>query len=228
MTFSSQSASLNYMHRFKVHASHLYAKFERNVLFILLFLFFVSGYLTSEYLANNTQSKKSLDNNQCKVSSQCAIPESDMAIYLKKGQELQNVSASLVSFSSKVSSLTPSQFEVAIMLQGTSGMKVDATDLSLIYSDNVSITSIQTGNSFASYQTNKEIPGKLRISGVTKIENNIVKFGEVNTLFATITFEKNGDLKKMGTLTIDPTNTKVFYQGVSVLDIATSINQIKL
>lgn len=190
--------------------------------------------MTSDFLNRKEFDRSAQENNQCRAllgktgMTSCKVSDADLAVYVNKERALENVSASLISFSSKVSSLSPAQKKVVIMLQGNPSMKVDAADLVLKYSDNLTVISVKTGESFASYPKNKVDESNIYVSGVASINEGTVRFGEVNKPFVTLVIEKKGDMQKQGILTVDEINTKIFYQGVSVLDTNKEITQITL
>jgi len=74
-----------------------------------------------------------------------------------------------VSFSSKITHISLSRYEVVVLLQGADGMKVDAADLSLSYSNTFEITSVQKGSSFPLFVIDSNTPRKLKNVSKRKI-----------------------------------------------------------
>lgn len=222
------------MHGFHATLSHLHLKFERNVIFILLFIFFIAGFLTSEYLVKSDMTALLKEKSQCQSllaqsgSNPSCLSEKDLALYVEKEKTLQKIVVSPVYFSSQVRILSPAKKEITISLQGNPSMKVDSADLSIIYPNTIQISSLLPGKAFPSYPRMITEKNKILISGASTINETNFVYGQPNTVFVTIIVEKIGPPAQEEVLTLDSKNTKIYFQGVSILDETKNITKIEL
>jgi len=213
------------MHRFSHHFSHAYAKLQRNLIFLLLILFFIVGFFTSEYLAKKDLEKILVEKTQCQTalisspSSQDIVNATERDRIIQQEKQQINTPASLVYFTHSVKQISSIRSEVEIRLMGAKDMKVDAADLSLKYGEGLTIVEIRKGSSFSSYPRALAQMGQLVVSGITQ--------NAMNAPFVTLIVEKKSS-QASELLTVDGPNTKVFFRGVSVLDMSMSIDTIKL
>ena len=207
---------------------------KKIIVFSLFFLFFVGGYGTSQFFADGKIQTILREKNQCleqinNVSStsqkNCKV---NAAIAQQKAVALEKVVQTGVHFSSHVSHVSATKSEITVQLQGGKDMKVDASDLVMHYSQNLTVLSITSGNAFPIYPRSLAENGVITITGVASIQDSGILMGQPNSTFATLWVEKTGDSKQKGTLIIDSVNSKAFLQGKSVLDLSTSDMQISL
>ncbi len=104
---------------------------------------------------------------------------------------------------------------------------MDAADLALSYSDNLTFSQILPGTAFPSYPRKIASEGAIIITGVASFNTNI-QFGESNKVFVTFVVEKLRDKNQKGTISIDVANTKVYMLEKSIFNESKSFKQIEL
>jgi hypothetical protein len=204
------------------------------VFFLLIFLSFLCGFYVSQNISKKDLDKLTLEKKQCQTQLQDVLTSSkkrndqDLNLYAQKTQALEKVVESTLYFSSRVSSLSPIKKEVALSMLGGASMKSDASDLVMGYTDNLKIVEIIPGTVFPTYPRKALVDGKITITGITSLENNEIKFGNPNNVFATLVIEKTGDPLQKGILTVDKSLTQIYLQGTSIIDTNKSVTQIEL
>lgn len=207
---------------------------KKLVFFLLIFLFFLCGFYVSQNISKKDLDKLTLEKKQCQTQLQDVLTTSkkrndqDLSLYTQKTQALEEVVESTLYFSSRVSSLSPIKKEVIISMLGGASMKSDASDLVMRYTDNLKVVEIIPGVVFPTYPRKALVDGKITITGIASLENNEIKFGNPNNVFATLVIEKTGDPLQKGVLTVDKGLTQIYLQGTAIIDTNKSITQIEL
>lgn len=207
---------------------------KKLLVFLFLFLFFICGFYTSQQIIQKEVVKAATENKQCQSQLQDVLATNrktstqDLNLFTQKTQELEKVVESTVYFSSQSTPLSDTKTKVVISLIGGDSMKSDASDLMMRYSENLTILEIIPGDAFPSYPRKATTSGEITITGIASLENNEIKFGEPNKVFTSLIFEKTGNLKEKGTITIDKGVTQIYLQGKSIIDANKTLKQIEL
>lgn len=207
---------------------------KKIVAFFLLFLTFIGGFIVSQIITKKELKEITAEKNTCisqlqqVVSQPKRVNEKDLNLYVQKTNALANIDESTLYFSPKISKQSPSRIEVVIMIIGGSGMKADASDLVMKYSNNLKIIEVLPGQAFPSYPRKVIGDGEITITAIATLGNNSVKLGEPNKPFATLIVEKTGASLIKGTISIDKVNTQIYLQGKPVFDPDKTFNQIEL
>ena len=212
------------MHRFRNLITHFYGVFERKIIYVVLIMFFCAGFFASEFISKSS-SLPLASKLAPPILSRCQIKDQDINLAIQNVQAREGVVSSLVTFTPSIKNVSPTVKEITFHLVGTSGVKVDAADLVLLYSSNLAVLEIRSGLTFPSYPRKIISPDKVVVSGVATIDQKIV-LGLPNTPFITLVVEKKDPQK--GYITLDMSNTSVFYQGISILNQNGETAQIEL
>lgn len=154
--------------------------------------------------------------------------DQDLELFAQKAKILDTIVESKMYFTPRISFLSDTKKEITISMVGGKAMNADAGDLVLNYSNNLKIIQILPGQAFPLYPRKVVTNGELAITGIASLENNKIKFGEPNKIFAILRVEKIGDIKQKGILSVKKTNTNVFLEGKSIFDPNKTFNQIEL
>ena len=171
---------------------------------------------------------------ECKLQLKQALDLSkkekiqDVCLSAQKEKELENVQESKVYFSSKVNKKTPTEFDVVISLMGGEAMRIDASDLVLIYSDNLTIEEMITGPALPSFPRKLSENGVITLTGIARLDEDGITLGQPNNVFVTLRIKKTGDSKQKGTITTNKNDTNAFLQGNSILDGEQTFETIEL
>jgi len=197
----------------------------KKIIVSLLFVsFFLGGFFTSQLISEKRIQTITQEKEKYKVLSEKIkeYPEKeckqDINLTLEKVKAIEDVVDSNIYFTFQKSTQSSTQITVVVTMVGGSGMKVDASDLVLQYSNNLKITKITPGTAFPSYPRLIAENGVITVTGLATLDSNGMVLGTPNKTFVTLEIEKMGDLKENATLTVDKASTKAFLQGNSVLD----------
>lgn len=152
----------------------------------------------------------------------------NVCLSAQKEKVLEKVQDSKVYFSIKTSQTSAVETDIIISLLGGPSMKMDASDLVLNYTDNLTVLEIIPGQSFPTYPRKIAENGVITITGVARLDGNGIKLGEPNTIFATLRVKKTGDARQKATITVSTTNTSAYLEGNAVLDPSLTFGKIEL
>ncbi len=152
----------------------------------------------------------------------------DVCLSMQKKKALEQVQNSKVYFSIKKSQRSAIETDIIISLLGGQSMKMDASDLVLNYTDNLTILEIIPGQSFPTYPRKIAENGVITITGVARLDGNGIKLGEPNTIFTTLRVKKIGDARQKAMITVNTTKTSAYLEGNVVLDPSLTFEKIEL
>jgi len=151
----------------------------------------------------------------------------DFYLYAQKTKALEQVVASSVYYTTRVSKLSDSQVQVDFYLLGGERMKVDAADLSFNLDPNLELVQLNKGETFQNYPRLVKTNNHATVTGIASITGNSVLLGEVNKIFLSAIIKKiNPELSSR--LTIDFENTKAYLQGEPILNLVATIKDLQL
>ena len=207
---------------------------KKCIIFLLFILFYLGGFYTSETstkkkVTSCIQTEK-LCQSQLKQTIVLAKKNTtqDICLSTQKEKALEKVQDSKVYFSIKTSQKSEIETDIVISLLGGLSMKVDASDLVLNYTDNLTILEIIPGQSFPIYPRKIAENGVVTITGIARLDGSGVKLGESNTVFATLRVQKTGDIKQKASITLNTTNTSAYLEGRAVIDSSLTFGKIEL
>lgn len=154
---------------------------------------------------------------------------SDASFVTKRDKELELVTKSPLYFSAKTNKLSASQWIVTIELSGLADSAADASDLKVIFPENLVASDLKVGNAFPLYPR-KIIEGNyLLVTGLASANNNEMVYGKPNKTFAEFTVSAS-DNNQTGQkqIIISQEDTKIYLNGESVLNADKSVKLIEL
>lgn len=172
-----------------------------------------------DQLARSSEMEKSLTN---KVEEMNVLQAKRLEEQKKAG--LAGKKEGLVYFSQKTTLLPNNKAQIDIFLTGGKNILVDAADLVLSYSPNLSIKEIKNGAAFPSYPRSIYQDGVITITGLALPQGNLVTYGKTDEVYATIILEKQGQ----GTVEINTKDTQAYFNGTPILDFISSFKPIEL
>lgn len=155
---------------------------------------------------------------------------SDASFVTKRDKELESVTKSPLYFSAKTNKLSASQWIVTIELSGLVDSAADASDLEVIFPENLVASDLKVGNAFPLYPR-KIIEGNyLLVTGLASANNNEMVYGKPNKTFAEFTVSVLSDTNQVGKkqITTSQEDTKIYLNGESVLNADKSVKIIEL
>lgn len=194
-------------------------------LLVLLFpLFFAGGYFISEKNIQKKIQSSVVVEKECMLQLKQALDlakkeiKKDICLSVQKEKVLESVEETKVYFSSKTTKRTPTEFDVAISLMGGDSMRIDASDLVLNYSENLSIIEMIPGPALPSYPRKLSESGVIILTGIARLDGDGITLGQPNNIFVTLHVKKTGDSKQKGIITVNKNDTNAFLQGNAILD----------
>jgi hypothetical protein len=151
----------------------------------------------------------------------------DLKLAAEKKKVLAQIDDSEVYFAALKTPLETKLYQVDIYLSAKPGMKVDAADLIIKADKNLIIKKIKKGQVFANYPRLINEKQTATITGIAKLGQDQIVFGEPNQIFTSLLVEKIRE-NMPAKLLVDQENTKVFLNGKPVLNKEISFNEIIL
>jgi len=145
----------------------------------------------------------------------------------QKKQILAEIEDGQVYFATLKTSLKENLYQIDVYLSAKPEMKVDAADLIIRTDKNLTIEEVKKGQVFADYPRLINEKQTATITGIAKLGQDKIVFGEPNQIFASLLVSKN-KTNLPAKLTVDTENTKAFLNGQMVLDKQVSFNEITL
>ncbi len=205
---------------------------------ILPYLLIVVAFIVGFYL-NQRISQKKIDSErrakeeaqqqyqqlkQLKVEKQKEAVE----LTLKKEKALENVTTGAAYFTAEKKNLTPGNYQIDIYFNAGDKAAADAADLTLDIPDDLKVTQVIPGKAFASYPRQLIGQKTVIITGVTVIQQDKIQFGQPNQLYTSLIIEKPATSSTVSEITLNKNNSKIFFQGESIMDYQRSFTNITL
>lgn len=197
-------------------------------LFLFLFGLFIGQLIAFKEFSQIIDKQKS----NCVTSPTNNIQEKinyeDLLLLIQKAKILEDFKNSRAFYSYRLKKKSGDKIEVEISLNSEEKIKLDAADLQLTFDDDLEVVEIKPGKSFPFYPRRIIKENLIIITGITSINNSILKYGQTNEVFATIVFRKKDLSRSNSNIKLDKSNSKVFFNGILILDNNLSFNEIKI
>ena len=183
----------------------------------LLFLLFITGSILIW---------RQVSTPKFKTTSQKQLSLGDFYLQAQKDKALQEVVEGEVFYIVEVKDLGDNRYQLDYSLRGTETMKVDAADLILLLSKNLTLEKWEVGPAFPNYPRRVVEGQKIIITGAASIKGNKVILGEVNKTMLSLVIKKNIP-SQTASVIIDTENSQAYLKGQSVSRHDKSITRVE-
>jgi len=190
----------------------------------------ISTYYAQKYTrgAAKLSSSGSVQQTPPEPPAQSRIRFDDLAILKEKVTSDINFPPSPVSVTMKVIQSTNDFVRVEVSFVGSDTTKLYASDVVLrVPSGSVSSAEVEAGAAFPKYLRSTFDGSTIVITGGAEIQDNTIVFGQPNRVFATLVLKKKSQATPVS-LTLDTTNTVIYYQTQDMLDGKNSTSTLKI